>query len=195
MGLLQGAATCGLPYDEVSECLATVKANKGATRSSKLALEFLILTAARSSEVRKAVWEEVSLDDAVWTLPAERTKANRERRVPLSPRAVAVLEQAAELSEDGGLVFPGTRPGKPLSENTHSKLLRELGLATFTHGFRSSFRDWAAEQTNAPHAVMEAALAHTIRNKVEAAYARSDLFEKRRVLMEAWAKYLEIEGA
>ena len=92
-------------------------------------------------------------------------------------------------------MFPGTRAGRPLSENTHSKLLRELGFATVTHGFRSSFRDWAAEQTNAPHAVMEAALAHTIRNKVEAAYARSDLFEKRRALMVAWASYLEPEEA
>ena len=179
-----------LPYGEVAECLATVKASRGASASCKLALEFLILTAARSGEVRKANWDEIDLSGAVWTLPAERMKASREHRVPLSSRAVAVLEEAAELSDGGGLVFPGMRPGRPLSENTHSKLLRELGFATVTHGFRSSFRDWAAEQTNAPHAVMEAALAHTIRNKVEAAYARSDLFEKRRKLMEAWAQYL-----
>ena len=88
------------------------------------------------------------------------------------------------------LVFPGTRPGRPLSENTHAKLLRELGFDAVTHGFRSSFRDWASEQTHTPHAVMEAALAHTIRNKAEAAYARSDLFEKRRAPMEEWAAYL-----
>ena len=184
-----------LPYDEVAECLATVKSNQGASASSKLALEFLTLTAARSGEVRKAVWEEMDIGGAVWTVPAERMKANREHRVPLSSRAVSVLEEAAGLSEGDELVFPGTRPGRPLSENTHSKLLRELGFATVTHGFRSSFRDWAAEQTNAPRAVMEAALAHTVRNKVEAAYARSDLFEKRRKLMEAWAKHLNIEGA
>ena len=183
-----------LPYDEVAECLETVKANQGASASSKLALEFLILTAARSGEVRKAVWEEVDFGGAVWTLAAERMKANREHRVPLSSRAVVVLEEAAESSDGGGLIFPGTRPGKPLSENTHSKLLRELGFATVTHGFRSSFRDWAAEQTNAPHAVMEAALAHSIKNKVEAAYARSDLFEKRRALMEAWSEYLANPG-
>ena len=182
-----------LPYDEVAECLATVKSNQGASASSKLALEFLILTAARSGEVRKAVWEEMDIGRAVWTVPAERMKANREHRVPLSCRAVAVLKEADELSDGCGFVFPGTRPGRPLSENTHSKLLREMGFATVTHGFRSSFRDWAAEQTSAPHAVMEAALAHTIRNKVEAAYARSDLFEKRRSLMEAWATYLESE--
>ena len=179
-----------LPYDEVAECLATVKASQGASASSKLALEFLILTAARSGEVRKATWDEIDVGGAVWTLPAERMKAGREHRVPLSSRAVAVLDESTELSDGGGLVFPGTRPGRPLSENTHSKLLRELGFATVTHGFRSSFRDWAAEQTNAPHAVMEAALAHTIRNKVEAAYARSDLFEKRRTLMESWSEYL-----
>ena len=178
-----------LPYDEVAECLATVKGSQGASASCKLALEFLILTAARSGEVRRATWDEIDLGGAVWTLPAERMKANREHRVPLSCRSVEVVEEAAGLSDGGGLVFPGTRTGKPLSENTHSKLLREFGFATVTHGFRSSFRDWAAEQTNAPHAVMEAALAHTIRNKVEAAYARSDLFEKRRALMEAWAEY------
>ena len=179
-----------LPYGEVAECLATVKASQGASASSKLALEFLILTASRSGEVRKATWDEIDLGGALWTVPAERMKANREHRVPLSTRAVAVLEEATELSDGGGLVFPGTQPGKPMSENTHSKLLRELGFATVTHGFRSSFRDWAAEQTSAPHAVMEAALAHTIRNKVEAAYARSDLFEKRRVLMNEWAAYV-----
>ena len=184
-----------LPYREVAECLATVKASQGASRSCKLALEFLILTAARSGEVRKATWDEIDLGGAVWTLPAERMKANREHRVPLSPRALEVLDEAAKLSDGEGLVFPGTRPGRPLSENTHSKLLRELGFATVTHGFRSSFRDWAAEQTSAPHSVMEAALAHTIRNKVEAAYARSDLFDKRRALMEAWAEYLETDEA
>ena len=163
--------------------------------SSKFALEFLILTTARSGEVRKAVWEEKDIGGALWTAPAERMKTNREHRVPLSSRAESKLEEAAELSEGDELVFPGIRPGRPLSENTHSKLLRELGFATATHGFRYSFRDWAAEQTDAPHAVMEAALASMVRNKVEAAYARSDLFEKRRRLMEAWAKYLNVGRA
>ena len=114
-------------------------------------------------------------------------KANREHRVPLSGRALGVVAKAAKLSDGSGLVFPGVRP---LSENTHAKLLRELGFDAVTHGFRSSFRDYAAEQTHTPHAVMEAALAHTIRNKAEAAYARSDLFEKRRGLMESWARHL-----
>ena len=179
-----------LRYNEVASCVATVKASAGAHASSKLALEFLVLTAARSGEVRKAVWDEMDVEGAVWTIPAARMKAHREHRVPLSGRALEILVEAAELSEGGGLVFPGTRRGRPLSENTHSKLLKELGFATVTHGFRSSFRDWASEQTHTPHAVMEAALAHTVRNKVEAAYARSDLFEKRRALMQAWADYL-----
>ena len=104
--------------------------------------------------------------------------------------ALDVLAGAAGLADGSGLVFPGVRPGRPLSENTHAKLLREFGFDAVTHGFRSSFRDYAAERTHTPHAVMEAALAHTIKNKAEAAYARSDLFEKRRALMESWAQYL-----
>ena len=179
-----------LPYDEVAGCLAKVKASKRASRSSKLALEFLVLTAARSGEVRKATWDEIEAGDALWTLPAERMKANREHRVPLSARALEVLAEAAELSDGSGLIFPGARPDRPLSENTHAKLLRELGFDAVTHGFRSSFRDWASERTYTPHAVMEAALAHAIKNRAEAAYARSDLFEKRRELMESWAEYL-----
>ena len=179
-----------LPYEEVAECIAKVRGSARASESSKLALEFLVLTAARSGEVRKATWDEIDLDGATWTVPAERMKANREHRVPLSKRALEVLAAAAELSDGSGLVFPGLRPGRPLSENTHAKLLRELGFDAVTHGFRSSFRDYAAEQTHTPHAVMEAALAHVVRNKAEAAYARSDLFEKRRSLMENWSQYL-----
>ena len=179
-----------LRYDEVADCIAKVKASTRVSRSSKLALEFLVLTAARSGEVRKATWDEIDLDGATWTVPAERMKANREHRVPLSGRALEVLNEAVELSDGSGLVFPGARAGRPISENTHAKLLRELGFDAVTHGFRSSFRDYAAEQTHTPHAVMEAALAHTIKNKAEAAYARSDLFEKRRELMESWAQHL-----
>ena len=180
-----------LPYEEVADCIAKVKASKRASVSSKLAFELLVLTAARSTEVRNATWDEIDVEGAVWTVRAERMKVNREHRVPLSSRAREVLAEAADLSDGSELVFPGVRPGRPLSENTHAKLLRELGLDAVTHGFRSSFRDWASEQTHTPHAVMEAALAHAIRNKAEAAYARSDLFEKRRLLMEAWATYLD----
>ena len=179
-----------LPYEDVAECIAKVRASARASESSKLALEFLVLTAARSGEVRKATWDEIDLGGATWTVPAERMKANREHRVPLSKRALEVLAEAAELSDGSGLVFPGMRPGRPLSENTHAKLLRELGFDAVTHGFRSSFRDYAAERTHTPHAVMEAALAHVVKNKAEAAYARSDLFERRRALMESWSEYL-----
>ena len=179
-----------LPYQDVAECIAKVRGNARVSESSKLALEFLVLTAARSGEVRKATWGEIDLDGATWTVPAERMKANREHRVPLSKRALEVLADEAGLSDGSGLVFPGLRPGRPLSENTHAKLLRELGFDAVAHGFRSSFRDYAAEQTHTPHAVMEAALAHAVRNKAEAAYARSDLFEKRRALMESWSQYL-----
>ena len=179
-----------LPYEEVAECIARVRGTTRVSESSKLAFELLVLTAARSGEVRKATWDEFDLDGATWTVPAERMKANREHRVPLSKRALEVLAQAAGLSDGSGLVFPGARKGRPLSHNTHSKLLRELGVGAVTHGFRSSFRDWAAEQTHTPHAVMEAALAHVVRNKAEAAYARSDLFEKRRALMQSWSQYL-----
>ena len=179
-----------LPYEEVAECIAKVRGSAGVSESSKLAFEFLVLTAARSGEVRKATWEEIDLAGATWTAPAERMKANRDHRVPLSKRALEVLAEAADLSDGSGLVFPGMRPGRPLSENTHATLLRELGFDAVTHGFRSSFRDYAAERTHTPHAVMEAALAHVVRNKAEAAYARSDLFEKRRALMECWSQYL-----
>ena len=179
-----------LPYQGRGRCIAKVRGNARVSESSKLALEFLVLTAARSGEMRKATWDEIDLDGATWTVPAERMKGNHEHRVPLSKRALEVLADAAELSDGSGLVFPGMRPGRPLSENTHAKLLKELGFDAVTHGFRSSFRDYAAERTHTPHAVMEAALAHAVRNKAEAAYARSDLFEKRRALMESWSDYL-----
>ena len=126
-----------LPYEEVAECIARVRGSARASESSQLALEFLVLTAARSGEVRKATWDEIDLDGATWTVPAKRMKANREHRVPLSKRALEVLAEAAGLSDGSGLVFPGLRPGRPLSENTHAKLLRELGFDAVTHGFRS----------------------------------------------------------
>ena len=140
--------------------------------------------------MRLATWDEMDIDDAIWTLPASRMKAKREHRVPLTGRMLEILGEARTLDDGSGLVFPSPRGGKPLSDRTLSEPLRELGIDAVPHGFRSSFRDWAAERTNTPHAVMEAALAHVIPNKAEAAYARSDLFVKRRRLMEAWAWYL-----
>ena len=179
-----------LPHEEAAKCIARVRGRTGVSESSKLALEFLVLTAARSGEVRKATWDEIDLDGGTWTVPAERMNGNRERRVPLSRRALEVLAAAAELSDGSGLVFPGMRRDRPLSENTHAKLLREPGFDAVTHGFRSSFRDYAAERTHTPHAVMDAALARVVRNQAEAAYARSEFFEKRRALMQSWSDYL-----
>ena len=177
-----------LPHAEVAEAVATVRAS-GATTSAKLAFDFLVLTAARSGEVRLARWEEVDLDADVWTVPPERMKANREHRVPLSCRAAEILRSARTLRNGSKVVFPSPR-GKPLSDMTLSKLLKEQGVHAVPHGFRSSFRDWAAEETNHPREVVEAALAHRVKDQVEAAYARSTLFERRRRLMADWAAYL-----
>ena len=177
-----------LPHAEVAGAIETVY-RSGASASAKLAFEFLVLTACRSGEVRLANWDEIDIDASEWTIPAERMKTKRPHRVPLSGRAVEVLHEAREIADSSGLVFPSPT-GRALSDSTHSKLLRELGIVAVPHGFRSSFRDWASECSNAPRAVMEAALAHTIKDKVEAAYARSDLFKRRRKLMDAWARYL-----
>ena len=176
-----------VPYAGVSGALATIRAT-GAWWATRAAFEYVVLTAARSGEVRAMRWHEI--DGDVWTVPAERMKAGRDHRVPLSPRALAILEDARERTGGEGLVFPSIT-GKVMSDSTLSKLAKENGVDGTPHGFRSSFRDWASERTNTPHAVMEAALAHTIPDKVEAAYARSDLFDKRRVLMESWARYLD----
>ncbi len=161
----------------------------GARLAVKLAFEFLVLTAGRSGEVRRAAWREVDAGAGVWTVPAARMKAGREHRVPLCGRAVEVLAEARGLGGGGGLVFPTAR-GRPLKDMALSGLLRQLGVAAVPHGFRSSFRDWAAEETDHPWEVVEAALAHLVRNPVEAAYARSDLFERRRRLMDDWGAYL-----
>ena len=176
-----------LPHGAVPDALATVWASS-ARPVVKLIFEFVVLTAARSGEVRLATWDEMDLDAGVWTIPAARMKAKRDHRVPLSGRALAILHDVQRLSDGAGLVFRSLR-GKPLSDMTLSKLIKELGIAAVPHGFRSSFRDWAAEQTNTPREVVEAALAHTVRNPTEAAYARSDLFERRRRLMDEWAAY------
>ena len=177
-----------LPYADVPAALATVRASDAA-RSIRLAFEFMVLCAARSGEVRQATWEEMDLDGATWTVPAARAKAKRPHRVPLSDRALAVLREAASF-RSGDLVFPSTRQAAAIHRRTFSRLMPQLGIAAQPHGFRSSFRDWAAECTDAPREVMEAALAHATANATEAAYARSDLFERRRTLMQRWADFL-----
>ncbi|KIN68450.1 Site-specific recombinase, phage integrase family [Sulfitobacter donghicola DSW-25 = KCTC 12864 = JCM 14565] len=190
-----------LPYSDVATCIEVVKAS-GAGRTTKLALEFLILTAARSGEAREAVWDEISFGDpspansanpanqAEWVIPAQRMKMKREHRVPLCARAVEILREAKDLSDGGDLVFAGTKQSKPLSDMTLSKLVKELGFDVDIHGFRTSFRTWVQEKTDTSREVAEAALAHGIKDASEAAYARSDLFEKRRALMDDWGSYL-----
>ena len=179
-----------LHYTEVPAVIGAVRSS-GSLPVTKLSLEFLLLTAARSGEVRFAAWEEMDPQACTWVISAGRMKARREHRVPLSGRALAILEEAQPPGSRSGLVFPAAS-GEALSNMTHGKLLRKLGLDCVPHGFRSSFRDWAAEQTDTPHAVMEAALAHTVSNAVEAAYARSDLFDRRRRLMDDWEAYLGV---
>lgn len=178
-----------LPYADVAGCIEAVKGS-GAGVATKLALEFLVLTAARSGEVRDARWAEIDLTSQVWEIPADRMKMKRPHRVPLSPRAVTVLKHAQALDDDSGLVFPGTKQGRPLSDMTLSKLVKELGFAADIHGFRTSFRTWAQERTSYPREVAEAALAHLTGDAVERAYARSDVFDKRRDMMNSWAAYL-----
>lgn len=179
-----------LPYSEVANCLATIAATS-AGLSTKLCFELLVLTCVRSTEAREARWSEIDLQARLWEIPAERMKMDRPHRIPLSRRAVAVLERAQGLDDD--LVFPGTRKGRPLSDATLLKLIRENGFDVDIHGFRTSFRTWTQEQTNFPSEVAEAALAHLSGDETERAYARSDLFEKRRKMMEAWAGYLSQE--
>ncbi len=157
---------------------------------SRLALEFAILTAARSGEVRGAAWDEFDLEAKLWTIPKARMKTAREHIVPLCARAIRIIERCAELRiRDCPLVFPGMRRGKPLSDMTLTKLLKEMGEPYTVHGFRSAFRDWVSEETSHPGDVAEAALAHMVRDKTEAAYRRGNLLEKRRKLMDDWGAH------
>lgn len=178
-----------LDHEKVGAALAKVRASD-AGMATKLAFEFLVLTATRSAETREAVWSEFDLSRGIWTIPASRMKAKKQHRVPLSARCLAILEEAKALRRNDDLVFPGMKAGKPLSDMTLSKLLRDLGIEAVPHGFRTSFRVWAGEQTNHPHQAVEFALAHVIKDKAEAAYARTDLLEKRRPLMADWADFV-----
>lgn len=181
-----------LPIDEMPTFMRDLKSRDG---TAARALEFTILTAARSGEVRGATWSEVDLDERVWTVPAERMKAHREHRVPLSEAAVTLLK--AQRPEDGKarkpedvstLIFPAPRGG-PLSDMALTAVLRRIGADAVPHGFRSTFRDWAGERTDFPREVAEQALAHTLESKVEAAYRRGDSLDKRRKLMSDWAEF------
>ncbi len=178
-----------LPHREVAAVIRTVRVSP-ALPAARLALEFLVLTAARWGEVRWAEWEEIDRSGRVWTVPAKRAKTNRRHRVPLCGRALEILEAAQALEQGAGPLVFTHGGGRPLHDSQLRRLLRELGVAAVPHGFRSTFRDWAGEETDHPRGVIEAALAHVVRNRVEAAYARSDLFERRRILMDDWARYL-----
>jgi integrase len=175
-----------LPYAEIAEFMADLRGRVGVAAK---ALEFTILTGARTGEVIGARWDEINLNARVWTLPADRMKGSREHRVPLTGAAVAVLEEMRQLRQNE-FVFPGDRRVM-LSNMAMEMLLRRMGRDVTVHGFRSTFRDWAAERTNFPSEVAEAALAHVVGDKVEAAYRRGDLFEKRRRLMQDWANYCQ----
>ena len=175
-----------LPYAEVSDALAKIR-ESGAHPGTKLCFEFLVLTATRSGEARLATWDEIDFEKKVWTIPPERMKMAREHRIPLSKHAVKLLAKAQKLSDGSGLIFPSIT-GKPLSDNTLSKLLRDLKIPAVPHGFRSSLRDWAGERS-VPREVAEACLAHVVAG-TEGAYFRSDLFELRHQVMQDWADYL-----
>jgi integrase len=175
-----------LPYVELADFMEALRGQHGIAAR---ALEFLILTAARTGEIVGGRWDEVDLEEKIWTVPGERMKAGREHRVPLSAAALAILKRMKETRESD-FVFPGGKKGMPLSNMAMLAVLKRMGRDDLTaHGFRSTFRDWAAECTDFRSEVVEMALAHTIENKVEAAYRRGDLFQKRRQLMEAWARF------
>ena len=178
-----------LPHGEVAAAIQAMWAS-GATPVVKLAFEFLVLTPARSGEVRGARCAEIDLPARVWTIPAVRMKSKRAHRVPLCRRAAEILEAARTLGDGRSPFVFASQGGKPFSITRLPRLLQNLKITAVPHGFRSSFRDWAAEETNHPREVVEAALAHVVGNRTEAAYARSDLFERRRRVMDDWATYL-----
>jgi integrase len=173
-----------LPFSEMGGFMARLRKQEG---MGARAVEFAILTAARSGEVRLSVWSEIDMEAAVWTVPAERMKAGKEHRVPLSADAVKLLKGLPRMAGTD-LVFPAARGGS-MSDMTMVAVLRRMGVNAVVHGMRSTFRDWASEATNYPHNAAEMALAHSIGNKVEAAYRRGDLFDKRKLMMADWAAY------
>jgi integrase len=187
-GKLTRGHHAAMPYVDIPAFIERLSAREA---TSAMALEFCILTAARSGEVLGARWLEINFGTKVWTVPAERMKAAREHRIPLSDRALGILEKLSE-ARVGDLIFPGQRAGRPLSVTAMEMLLRRMDQDDVTvHGFRSAFRDWAGNETDFPREVAEAALAHVIGDKAEQAYRRGDALEKRRELMSAWAIYCE----
>ena len=182
-----------LPHREVASALQKLRASNAAP-VALLAFEFLVLTAARWGEVRWAEWSEIDQTEGMWTVPETRMKSKREHRVPLCRRAKEILEEARTLNDGAARLVFTRGGGKPLADRQLRQLLHRNEIAAVPHGFRSSFRDWAAEETDHPREVVEAALAHVVKNKVEAAYRRTDLFERRRRLMDDWAYYVAGES-
>ncbi|GLS18101.1 integrase [Labrys miyagiensis] len=178
-----------LPYAKLPAFVQDLQKREGV---AALALEWTILCAARTGEITGATWAEIDTAAKVWSIPGSRMKAGRAHRVPLSGRAIEILEQAAKVRTDEepeAFVFPGLRPGRPLSNQAMEMLLRRMKVDVTTHGFRSTFKDWCSEATSTPNEISEMALAHAVRDKVEAAYRRGDLFDRRRQLMESWAAF------
>jgi integrase len=173
-----------LPFADLPELMRRLEAVEGV---AEFALRFVILTAARSGEVRSMTWAAIDLDDALWTVPGEKMKAGLPHRVPLAGPALEVLRAARGLDPDK--VFPGQKRGKPMHDMTIAAPLKRMGVAGTVHGMRSTFRDWAAERTSVPREIAEMCLAHEVGNAVERSYRRSDMFEKRRELMERWARF------
>jgi integrase len=181
-----------MPWKDVPDFITDMDSILKASETVKLAIEFLILTAARSGEVRGALWSEFDLEQKSWAIPASRMKAGRAHRIPLSDRAVDILKHMGDFrrtSEPDAFVFEGQKPGRPLSDMTLSMPIRRAELPITIHGFRSAFRDWCAEATNTPREIAEACLAHVVKDQAEAAYARTDHFDKRRVVMKDWAAF------
>ena len=189
-----------LPYQDVPAAIVKLRRYRGIEegnppwKATLLCFEFMMLNAARPGEARGATWEEIDLDAKTWTIPAGRMKARREHKVPLSERAEDILIEARELGKGKGLIFPNPKTGGALSPNTLDDRAEKEGFDAVPHGFRSSFRDWMAECTDASWAVAEACLAHKVGNATEAAYMRSDLLELRRPIMQAWSDYVTPEG-
>ena len=177
-----------LPFSELGQAIKQVRETQ-AWAGTKLAFEFLALTATRCGETRLATWAEVDIEGAVWNIPASRMKTGREHRIPLTAAALDVLQRARQLADATGLIFPSAH-GKAMSDSTLSKLLRENGIETTVHGARSAFRDWAAECSDVPREICEFALAHVEGSASELAYRRTDYFDKRRKLMQDWAEFL-----
>ena len=180
-----------LPHAEVAAALETIRSSTGRPMV-KLLFEMVVLTACRSGEVRLSRWSEFDVKERLWTIPGRRTKTGRPHRVPLSSRALAVLKEAKAAGRGTSFVFPCTRGDKPFSNKVLPRLVRRLEIDAVPHGFRSSFRDWCSE-TGVAREVAEACLAHVVKNSVEAAYARSDLLERRREVMQAWGRYVSIQ--